>query len=74
MRNTADNFDNYRTIQAKFASQGACGHAIAKGDRIGYNPLLKRVRCASCWRRWEDENLESSLHEQRFEAQQRGGY
>lgn len=62
---TADRFDNYREITAKFDSTGKCGHAIKKGDRIGWN---KRhgCQCASCWSRWVAENREAAAIEQGY--------
>jgi hypothetical protein len=60
---TADRFDNYREIDARFASTGTCGHAISKGDRIGWHPSLKKTQCASCWSRWCAENAEADMLE-----------
>jgi len=48
----ADYFHNYRSIEARFDSTGTCGHAIRKGDCIGYHPKLKKTQCADCWARW----------------------
>ncbi len=59
----ADRFDNYRELDARFASTGTCGHAIAKGDRIGWHPSLKRTQCTSCWTRWVAENAEADALE-----------
>ena len=64
MRN--DRFNDYREITAKRATPAtdtACGHAIAKGDQIGWNRALRRVRCASCWRTWTAENQEAQFIE-----------
>ncbi len=60
---SADRFENYREIDARFASTGTCGHAIAKGDRIGWHPSLKKTQCASCWLRWVAENAEAAAME-----------
>ena len=62
--NTSDYFDNYRDILAKFDSTGSCGHAIAKGDAIGYNPRNRKTSCATCWHRWQyDVAAESSMEQ-----------
>ena len=60
---SADRFDNYREIDARFASTGTCGHAIAKGDRIGWHPILKKTQCTACWQRWCAENAEADVLE-----------
>jgi len=60
---TADRFQNYREIAARFASTGTCGHAMAKGDIIGWHPRIKKTQCADCWRRWCAENAEADLVE-----------
>jgi hypothetical protein len=59
----ADRFYNYREIDARFASTGTCGHAIAKGDRIGWHPKLKKTQCSACWARWVAENAEADAIE-----------
>lgn len=59
---TADRFDNYREITAKFDSTGKCGHPIKKGDRIGYNRNF-RPPCAACWSKWVAENREADAIE-----------
>jgi hypothetical protein len=59
---TADRFDNYREITAKFDSVGKCGHPIKKGDRIGYNRNF-RPPCAACWAKWVTENREADAIE-----------
>lgn len=59
---TADRFDNYREITAKFDSIGKCGHEIKKGDRIGWNKH-HGCRCSSCWSRWVAENREADAIE-----------
>ena len=59
----ADRFDNYREIEARFASTGSCGHEINKGDRIGWQPKLKKTQCAACWQRWVAENAEADMLE-----------
>ncbi len=60
---SADRFDNYREIDARFASTGSCGHEIAKGDPIGWHPRLKKTQCAACWQRWCAENAEADMLE-----------
>ncbi len=60
---SADRFYNYREIDARFASTGSCGHAISKGDRIGWHPALKKTQCAACWSRWVAENAEADMLE-----------
>lgn len=59
---TADRFDNYREITAKYNSTGKCGHRIHAGDRIGWN---KRhgVYCQACWEKWYAENQEAAAIE-----------
>ena len=65
MHQSKDRFDYYRGIEARFASTGSCGHPIAKGDRIGFNPSVrdekgqKKTQCASCWAKWTAENEEA---------------
>lgn len=56
----ARNYDKYRPLQAKFDSQGSCGHIIRKGDRIGYSTPRYRgekaeTQCAECWRKWSND-------------------
>ncbi len=53
----------YREIDARFASEGTCGHAIGNGDRIGWHAGLKKTQCADCWRRWVAENAEAEAME-----------
>jgi len=55
-------FDDYREIVARYASTGKCGHAIAKGDVIGWH---KRggAYCAACWAKWRAENAEADAIE-----------
>ncbi len=60
---SADRFDNYREIDARFASTGTCGHAIRKGDRIGWQPAIKKTQCTACWARWVAENAEADMLE-----------
>jgi len=59
----ADRFDNYREIEARFASTGTCGHAIGKGERIGWHPRLKKTYCPTCWHKWCAENAEAEAIE-----------
>lgn len=58
----ADRFDNYREITARFDSIGKCGHAIKRGDLIGYN-RRHGARCSACWANWKAENLEAAQYE-----------
>lgn len=58
----ANRFDNYREITAKFNSTGTCGHAIKKGDRIGWN-RTHGTHCANCWAKWSAENREADAVE-----------
>ena len=62
---TADRFDNYRQIAAKFASTGTCGHAIKKGETIGYS-RLHGTRCAACWSQWAGENAAAAQDEELY--------
>jgi hypothetical protein len=62
----ADRFDNYREIDARFASTGTCGHAISKGDRIGWHPTIKKTQCTACWSRWVAENAEADALERGY--------
>lgn len=59
---SADRFDNYREITAKFDSLGKCGHQIKRGDRIGYH-RTHGCQCADCWARWSAENAEAAQYE-----------
>lgn len=60
---TADRFDSYVEITARFDSVGACGHSITKSDPIGYNRGARKARCASCWAKWVEENREADMLE-----------
>lgn len=62
MYSRADRFDNYREILARFASMGACGHPIKKGEVIGYNST-HGCRCTACWIKWREENREADAVE-----------
>ncbi len=59
---TANRFDNYSEIEARFDSEGKCGHKIRKGDRIGYH-RVHGAQCSDCWRRWVAENQEADMLE-----------
>ena len=61
----ANRFDNYREITAVWSSEGACGHPIKAGDRIGYH-RIHGARCAACWQAWKTENAEAEEYEGRF--------
>jgi hypothetical protein len=58
----ANRFDTYREITAKLDSTGKCGHAIKKGDRIGWHPK-HGAYCTACWTRWVAENREADAIE-----------
>lgn len=60
---TRDRFRDFREIRAQFASRGACGHSIVVGDAVGWNPRARRVVCAACWLRWQQENAVTSAVE-----------
>ena len=57
-----DRFSNYRELVSRYAGTGACGHAISKGDVIGWN---KRhgSRCKDCWAKWVGENAAADFDE-----------
>jgi hypothetical protein len=63
---SADRFDNYRTIIARFGSVGSCGHAISEGDSIGYHRGLRKTICTECWSKWVQENIEAAAYEQQY--------
>jgi len=74
-------FSNYRAITARFDSTGTCGHAIAKGDAIGYARVGRghsATSCATCWAKWSAENAEADQQEAAFtgygEQYEDGGY
>lgn len=67
-----DRFDNYRERRANVAGHGACGHAVAKGDVIGWNHR-HGVRCTKCWTAWVAENRAAD-EDERFMSGQAGGY
>ncbi len=58
----SNRFQNYREITAKFDSVGKCGHAIKKGDVIGYH-RQHGTQCPDCWQRWKAENAEADAIE-----------
>ena len=60
---STDRFDSYREIDARFDSDGSCGHTISKGERIGWNPRNKKTQCAACWSKWCAENAEADMLE-----------
>jgi len=60
---SADRFDNYGTIEARFNSVGACGHPIHRGELIGYNRRNRKTMCAECWHKWQAENAEADYLE-----------
>jgi len=62
----AARFNEYRAIDARFDSQGTCGHAIRKGERIGYAPRTRVTQCADCWSRWVAENAEADAIERGY--------
>jgi len=59
----ADRFPYYRGILARCDSVGSCGHDIRKGERIGWNPRVRKTQCAACWRVWVAENAEADAIE-----------
>ena len=59
----SDRFDKYTEIAARFDSTGSCGHAIKRGDRIGWNKRAHKTQCAACWARWCAENHEADIIE-----------
>lgn len=67
-RRSSNRFDNYREITAKFPSTGACGHAIAQGDTIGWHNK-HGAYCQACWTKWRAENREADAIEQGYMAQ-----
>ena len=71
-------FNDFTSITAKFNSTGTCGHAIAKGDEIGYARGNRRrgvkaeTSCSACWTRWCAENAEAYMLEQQASYHQWG--
>ena len=65
----ADRFDNYSESSARVDSTGNCGHAITKGQVIGYN-RTHGCKCAACWAKWSQENVEADMDERMMS----GGY
>ena len=66
-RKSSDLFENYREClarRAEPAEETACGHAVARGDLIGWNPTAKRAQCRACWARWTMENARADFDEQ----------
>jgi hypothetical protein len=61
-----DRFPYYREIAARFDSTGSCGHEIRKGERIGWNPRVKKTQCAACWAQWTAENAEADAIERGY--------
>jgi hypothetical protein len=59
---TADRFDNYHEMLARFSSTGKCGHRIRRGDLIGYNSR-HGAQCSACWASWKAENAEADAIE-----------
>ena len=62
---SANRFDNYREIVARFSSTGACGHSIVQGDVIGYH-RTHGAMCEDCWESWTAENREADRSEAQF--------
>lgn len=60
---SAGNFDNYRTIEARYNNTATCGHEVKKGEYIGWNRRTKETQCPDCWRRWQSENAEAQAYE-----------
>lgn len=73
-------FNDYTGINARFDSMStSCGtntpgggHAIKKGDYIGWARGNRRrgrkseTQCADCWARWVDENRDAQAYEDRY--------
>ncbi len=59
-------FPDFREINARFDSDGTCGHRITKGERIGYAPRFRETQCEACWTRWCAENAEADMLEGRY--------
>ena len=59
---TEDRFSNYREMASRFDSPGICGHAIKKGDLIGWNRRYG-ARCSDCWSTWKAENAAAAADE-----------
>lgn len=62
MRMSSNRYDSYRSITARKAAKGACGHPIVAGDRVGWH-RLHGAQCEQCWMRWSDENQEADRME-----------
>lgn len=59
-------FNEYRDIDARFDSPGTCGHAIRKGDRIGWARRTRETQCAECWAKWRAENADADAIERGY--------
>lgn len=64
MSKNDNRFCNYRELVSRYNSVGQCGHAIKKGDVIGWH-RKHGAQCASCWSRWSAENAEADRLEQK---------
>ena len=62
-------YTDYMEIAARFKSTGTCGHAIAKGDRIGYARRSRETQCAECWDKWSRENDAAGFDEMAYSGQ-----
>jgi hypothetical protein len=60
-------FENYREITAKFDSKGSCGHAIKRGDVIGWHKT-HGAKCPDCWSTWSAENAAAAQDEAMYAA------
>ncbi len=61
-------FANYREIISRFASVGKCGHAINKGDTIGWH-RVHGAQCAKCWQQWKADNAAADFDERQINGQ-----
>ena len=61
-------FNAYRSLAAKFAGTGTCGHPIKAGDVIGYARQGREsfTRCPDCWSAWQSENADADRYEASF--------
>jgi hypothetical protein len=57
-------FDDLREMTARFASMGACGHAIKQGERIAYG--RGAAYCETCYRKWASEVQEENDYSDRY--------
>ena len=58
IKRNANRFGNYREITVEFDFTADCGHAIKKGDRIGWHPK-HGTQCPNCWTRCVAEAIKA---------------